>query len=541
MTQVKHHQPCEDCGSSDGMSIYEDHSFCHVCRQRHWLDETSAAPKASEAPYSPPPTMPPVDVTQAIFRAIHDRGLTKETCIRFEVKSSPTTHYYPWHDEEGHVVGHKIRTVKTKSFSVSGEAKDAVLFGQNHCKGSGKYITICEGELDAMSVDQMFAGKYDVVSVRNGASSAKKELQKQLEFLESYDNIVLCFDQDKAGKAAVEECQDLFEPGKLLIIDSLNGFKDPNEMLMDNRSAEFMDCFWKAKEYSPAGLMTGEDAWEDILQMQREETTPYPWSGLNRKLRGFFRPQLVTITSGSGMGKTEIMRAIQYHILETTDFRMGLIPLEERAGRSALGLMGLHAGRVFHSDEDVPEEELRPHWDATLGTGRVTIFSAFGHSNIDSIVSKVRFMAKAHDCQVIFLDHLSINVSSQEQSDERKAIDAIMTRLAKLCRECNITIFLVSHLSRVSSNHGKAHEEGGRVTLGQLRGSQAIAQLSDVVIGAERNQQHEDPVIRNITCLRILKNRHTGETGPSCWLKYDGITGRMSEVPKPVENDRGDF
>ena len=168
-----------------------------------------------------------------------------------------------------------------------------------------------------------------------------------------------------------------------------------------------------------------------------------------------------------------------------------------------------------------------------MGSGRIFLLDHFGSTSIDSITAKIRYLAKARDCKYVFLDHLSIIVSAQESGDERKSIDAIMTRLRKLCEEAGITIFLVSHLSR---SNGVAHEEGGRVTLGQLRGSQSIAQLSDIVIAAERDQQADCPVERSTTKLRIIKNRTTGKTGVCAHLKYDGETGRLEEV-EPIEVD----
>ena len=26
------HQPCEDCGSSDALTVYDDHTFCFSCQ-----------------------------------------------------------------------------------------------------------------------------------------------------------------------------------------------------------------------------------------------------------------------------------------------------------------------------------------------------------------------------------------------------------------------------------------------------------------------------------------------------------------------------
>jgi hypothetical protein len=51
---------------------------------------------------------------------------------------------------------------------------EAVLFGQNlyYSKGFGKYVTVCEGEIDAMSAYELLGSKWPVVSIKNGAQSA---------------------------------------------------------------------------------------------------------------------------------------------------------------------------------------------------------------------------------------------------------------------------------------------------------------------------------------------------------------------------------
>jgi twinkle protein len=129
-------------------------------------------------------------------------------------------------------------------------------------------------------------------------------------------------------------------------------------------------------------------------------------------------------------------------------------------------------------------------------------------------------------CKYVFVDHISIIVSAQESGDERKAIDEIMTKLRMMVQETNIALFAVSHLKRPD---GKGHEEGAATSLAQLRGSGSIAQLSDIVIGAERNGQADDENERNTTRIRVLKNRYSGLTGPACSLLYTKDTGRMLE------------
>ena len=133
-------------------------------------------------------------------------------------------------------------------------------------------------------------------------------------------------------------------------------------------------------------------------------------------------------------------------------------------------------------------------------------------------------MAKALGVQYLVLDHLSIVVSGIDGGDERRLIDNTMTKLRGLVEECRIGLILVSHLKRPE---GRGHENGAETTLAQLRGSASIAQLSDCVLGLERNQQdHEE---RNLTNIRVLKNRFSGDTGLATQLRYSHITGRMLE------------
>jgi twinkle protein len=194
--------------------------------------------------------------------------------------------------------------------------------------------------------------------------------------------------------------------------------------------------------------------------------------------------------------------------------------------------MSLAANAPLHLPNAVISDEERERAFAdTLGTDRLFLFDHFGSTSIENIINRVRYMAKGKSCKYIFLDHLSIIVSAQDNGDERKAIDEIMTKLRMMVQETNIALIIVSHLKRPSD---KGHEEGALTSLSQLRGSASIAQLSDMVIGLERNGQSEDEIERNTTKVRVLKNRYSGQTGPACHLHYNKHTGRMLEVePEP--------
>ena len=150
-------------------------------------------------------------------------------------------------------------------------------------------------------------------------------------------------------------------------------------------------------------------------------------------------------------------------------------------------------------------------YDATLADWNLYLFDGFGSYDPDLIYNRIEYLASGLDTKIIFLDHLSILLSGLD-GDERRMIDSTMTKLRSLVERTGITLFLVSHLRRTTTDVN--HEEGARVTLGQLRGSAAIAQLSDACIALERDQQSGST--DDATTVRVLKNRYSGEVGIAC-------------------------
>jgi len=479
---------------------------------------------------------------EGVISDIKDRGLSKETCSKFGVTvvygadGSIDKHYYPLYSLDRQLLSAKIRICKTKAFPQIGtentRGAKKPLWGQHVCRGKGK-LTVTEGEIDAMSVSEMWDNKWDVVSLVDGSGSAARDVRDNLDFLEGYDEVRFCFDMDEAGDKAWEAVKDILEPGKAFRVHL--PLKDANAMLVSRKLKEFQSCWWNAKQYTPDGIVNAADIWDDIVERRSAKGIPYPYGGLNDMTKGIQSGTVVTLTSGSGMGKSQFTRELTYWLFRETEDNIGVLALEESKAITGLGIMSLEANQRLHLDEEISTEELKPYFDKTLGTGRFYLFDHFGSTSEDNILNRIRFMIKGCGCTKIILDHLSIVVSDQEGGDERKTIDAIMTKLRMIAEETGATIFVVVHLKRPE---GKNHEEGARVTLGHLRGSGSIAQLSDLVVAFERNQQAESLEERNTTAVRVLKNRWVGETGVACHLYYDSQTGRMFEKsPAVAEED----
>lgn len=450
-------------------------------------------------------------------RAIPTRDISQDTAKFYDigVDGDKITFPYP--------AGYKRRTLEEKKFWSEGALTG--LFGQDKFNSGGRFVTITEGEFDAMAAYQMFGSKYPVVSVKS-ASTALKDCQAAFEWLDSFNSVVICFDNDEPGKQAAAKVAELFGPKAKVV--KLSKYKDANEYLSQHASKEFVEAWWAAEKYVPDGIVSGATLWELVNTPLTKATVQYPYEGLNRLTYGIRPGELIMVTAGSGLGKSQFLREIVWQILCKTEDSVGMMFLEESVQKTAVSIMSLAANKPLHlpTTEYTPEE-YKEAFDATLGTGRLFLFDHFGSSGVDNIVSRVRFLAKGLGCKYIFLDHISIVVSNQEQGDERKALDEIMTKLRMVVQETGICLICVSHLKRPE---GRGHEEGAATSLAQLRGSGSIAQLSDIVIGLERNGQAEDEFERNTTHIRVLKNRFSGETGPAGAAVYSRDTGRMLEI-----------
>ena len=537
---------CPDCSSSDAYTTYhvDGHSYCFSCETftPSGENKTMETQKVVEITNNSSSTLK----SSGIIDAISDRKIAKDTARVYNTQikktgSMITHHIYQYFDKNGVHIANKIREVQSKKFWSEGNLSSSALFGQNIFGKSGKYITVCEGEIDAMSAYELLGSKWPVVSIKNGAASALENCRSAFEYLNKFDKVVLCFDNDKPGKEAALKVAELFEPNKCLIMNM--ELKDANEYLKTNQREKFNSTWWNSKTFTPAGIRNLADLGDTLYDEKYCETVAYPWQGLNDKTYGMRTGELVTFTSGAGMGKSSIIRELMHHIMSNTKDNIGVLAMEENIRNTAFNLMSVEANQRLYIKEvrdQFSKEQLREWQDKTVGTGRFFAFDHFGSISNDEILSRIRFMSKALGCKWIMLDHLSILVSGQEDNgDERKSIDILMTKLRSLVEETNIGLLLVSHLRRPSGDRG--HEDGREVSLSHLRGSASIAHLSDSVVALERNQQADDPVEANTTTIRILKNRYTGETGVCSRLHYDKESGRMTEISNPfMENEEDD-
>ena len=513
-----HHSPCENCGSRDNLAVYEDHTYCFGCRQYNTLN--GELPKTKERTEFK-------NMIDGKVEALPSRKIDSETCKKFNyqtgVYNGKPVHIANYYDRDYNIVAQKLR-FQDKKFTWLGDTDKITLFGQNIWRDGGdkSKIILTEGELDCLSVSKVQQNKWPVVSVPSGATSAKKYIKKELEWLSKFSSIILMFDEDEAGKQAVIECASIL-PVKKVKIATLPA-KDPSELLQSGKGEQIVQSMWEAKSYTPQGIIEGSDTKDLLLKDDFVETVPYQWNGFNNKLGGIRQGELVLLTAGTGIGKSQVCREITHHLV-SRKHKVGYIALEESVKRSVRGIVSVGLNQLIHLPEvreKISDEKILEQWNKVKDY--ICFFDHFGSADSSELMNRIRYMVQSLDCKTIILDHISIVVSGIGEGDERRLIDNTMTQLRKLVEELGCSLFLVSHLKRPE---GKGHEEGSQVSLSQLRGSSSLASLADAVVAFERNQQ--DEIQNNVMKVRVLKNRYSGDTGIACNLIYNKETGRLTE------------
>ena len=518
---VLYRQPCPHCTSSDAYHIYADgHGFCFSCNgydrivAQEYLEQLSEVidlPIISDMSINNP--------NNYSYQYVPLRGLTKETLQCYNVQSKidgegkPIEIAFPYTPDTL-----KIRSLTEKAFWSKGDMKSATLFGKDKFpKGSAKSITITEGEFDALSVYQMLGSSYPAVSVRS-ASSAGADCNHERDYLNSFDKIYLCFDNDEPGRKAKQAVARLFDFNKVYDIDfSGSEYKDANDFLVADKTDVFRRIWWNSRRFLPEGIISSFSEFDSIIDTEKQkDAVTFPFPTVQEMTYGIRTGEVVLVTALEGIGKTEILRAIEYHLLKTTDSNLGIIHLEEDKSRLLKGLAGYELKQPAHlPDTPFSRDEIKDALHKAVRIdNRLHIYNHFGSDDPNTILDIIRFLVASCNCRYVFFDHITMAVSGLGDEDERKALDYLSTRLAMMVQELDFALILVSHVN----------DEG------KTRGSRNISKIANCWIHLDRDQQAPTEEQRNTTHLTFKKNRFGARTGPGGKLLFDLSTFMIEEA-----------
>ena len=542
----KYKTSCPSCGSSDANALYENgNTHCFSCKKTVFN-----APSVGQA------VSTGHDLSKLIYgdyQPLPDRGLRIDVLTKYKYQINDTykdhcnTHIAPYFDETGALIAQHLRFEGDKScFPWMGSpqnAKTLRMFGQHLFPAGGKKLFICEGEIDAMSVHQ--TTNFPAVGIA-GTDRVEKVIKANLEWIESFDDIVLVFDNDDPGIAACKVALRLISFGKAkYLVDYPDGCNDANDILTLKGPNELgIRLHTRASEYQIDGIKDVKDV---RFEPDDFEISLYPWDSFNKQLFARRSGELTVYTSGTGMGKSTILRAIYSSLVQQGE-KCAMIMLEESTAETKADLMSCLSGvpirkilaklavnkafiakglaPLFPDVEPLKPEALKNLEQQVDNSGLILVDHSEGY-NIESILSQMRFLAVSKGIKHILLDHITLLIASDAEHDnDVKQLDIVMKRIRMLCEETGVSIDMISHI-RKRANGAKSVNGGAQIAVEELRGSGSLAQIANNIIAFERDQQAENP---NVTICRSLKSRMGGFTGTICNLTYNPDTGQLTET-----------
>ncbi len=561
------HEACESCGSSDGKAVYDDDStFCFVCQKATLSEEykellAESKPKLkkrkevmAEEKVSKKPVIDPEDAAEikasTSIKARGFRGLKDETCAYFGVRHAfdessgeVIEQYYPC-TQEAQMTGYKIREVPKNFRSIGRTGADCELFGQFRFNRGGRYVIITEGELDALSAYEMLKDynkskgwdfETAVVSPTTGAMS-KKQLAAQYKFLDSFENVILSYDADSAGKDATDKILDVLPKGKVKIMKMR--FKDANEYLEKGKQKEFINDFYNAEKRVPVGVLPSGGLYDRIIQQTEVAKVPFP--PFMRKLNEMFiggmpLGYIFNVAADTGVGKTTYVNEMIYHWVFSSPHLIGVVSMELDAGQYGEALLSRHISRklalmpnmqekIDFLKSDKVKEQAKELMYREDGSDRFYLLDNRDGS-VEEIQDTIEELVVACGCKVIILDPLQDildGLSNEEQ--------ALFMKWAKgFIKSHGVTFVLINHM-RKSDKSGEQ----------DIMGSSTIIKSAAANIILRRDKLAEDPIVRNTTQAEVAKNRVCGLTGPAGGSYYDNTTHTMYDLEEWLKENGPD-
>jgi twinkle protein len=559
--------------TGDHLKVYEQEdgsvdSHCHACGANYGKRLTEeiesggivstvvrSAVNDTEMIMTPVPTgvrkpLTITDILQMKTLAVDERRLDKSSMVFYGVKSGTAKgkevlRFYP-RTTNGKITGYKCRKLP-KEFNPAkgarpvGETKTDEFFGQ-HLFNPSRVLIITAGEEDAIAAWQatkMFGKKgsgYASVSAPDGSKSLEKTILSQMAWVAQFERVIFAVDQeDDKDLAYANECCQLLAPGQGHIAKFSEN--DPCDMLKAGKGKELYNAIWDAEKWTPEGVVLSGTTWDTWINRDNYESVPLPvFMGLNDILRGLRIGGLYTIGAGTGVGKTTLLKHLQYHLWDTTEDGIGVIALEEPLCDSIGLLMSLHLRARLQIDNTISEANQKKAWGELFQDNRFSFEQGFGAMTDEDLFTKIRFMVRAQNCRYIFLDHLTLlaDMFGDGSGSKIEQTARLVAKIKNLTQELNCAIIMVSHV-RKTGEGVKSYEDGGVPNLDALYGSAQIKQYSDAVLVLSRKPHDGDYKVY----IHVLKNRLTGRLGKSNPMVYNQQTGWLEKLEEQLEDEDG--
>lgn len=580
MAEFKYHTNCDKCGSSDAKAVYSDEStYCWNCQSTkpsdEWLAENSKDIKKTRSKLKVKNTEDAVVVdknekpivteeqtaslkARTVIQGSGYRGIRDNILGAFGVRTEYNKDddliavYYPC-TQNGELTGWKPRVhPKTFGNSIGRTGSTCELFGQFKFNKPSKTCLVVGGEHDVLAAYQMLqdyvkskGNDYDtpVVSPTIGETGSAKQLAAQYSWFDKFDKIILGYDNDKAGKEATEKAVAVLPKGKVFVASW--SAKDPNEMLEKGKEKAFINDYFSAKAYVPAGVLGSEELFDRIVNQSIQMKVAFPpfLNKLNTMLGGGLSlGHSYTISGVTGGGKTSLVNEMVYHWLFNSPYKVGIVSMELNAGQYGEVMLSRHIqqkiAKLDHVEksklleDNTTKEAARELFETDEGGSRFMLIDD-RDSSMEQLQSVIEQMIIGSGVKVIIVDPWSDCLDGMSNDEQ-----ALANKWIKSCiKSHGVSFVLVNHVRKSQGGGKNDQSAGGKISESDIMGSSTTMKSASANILLMRNKEAEDEIERNTTHISLAKNRLLGLTGHAGDVYYDFNTHTLHDLDEWLEQN----
>lgn len=429
-------------------------------------------------------------------------------------------------------------------------------------------IFICEGEIDALSIEELNRPAIALRGVSN-ASSFIELVRKQKED----KTLVLCLDNDSKGKEATNKIiQTLENDNRIKCLDfryilKLCNVKDINDMLVYHRERlatllrlnpeQFADEIKKAFYVSYQNEFSTSKYIEQFIKRAGErKKEPHISTGfkeLDRQIGGGLLPGLYVLGACSSIGKSAFALQIADNIA-----RQGTPVLYFALEMSKDDFIARSISREHYNDCEIKVTSL----DVLLGDTEATAETISKYKNTiannlfffdrektftaieSAILTHMEFTGYK---PVVFIDYLQLIKTGGNSSDKQR-IDEVITALEEICTKKGITVFAISSFNRSSyltdSDFTAFKESGGiEYTAGTVLALQ-MKKTDDCFYKGKLKRKKYDELFKKYPRylqMCVLKSRYSGGIKTKIDYEYYPDINLFAEIGLTDMNTEVDY
>lgn len=492
----------------------------------------------------------PVDCSNKdiVYNYFKTRGISKETLDYCDVKQdehgNAVFNYYDTNDVLTMVKyrpSRKINKGENKTWCQKGADTTPLLFNMNRINTS-KPLLITEGEADCMAAIE--SGFTNAVSVPLGAGNFHW-IEECWDWLEQFDSIILCSDNDEAGIKMQKEVVYRLGSWRCKIVNIPPSYKSEDGTRVKVKDLNEVLYYWdknKVIELIVNATDTPVDSVSDYsdiksIDLDNIDGIYTGFKELDKKLMKLFYGSFNIVTGVNGSGKSSFLSQLVCQSLEQ-DKNVWMYSGELPNFQSKNWINYILAGQRNIVEKQVNDTQF---WKVTNQAqkqmdkyykGKLYIYKdGYSHKVSDLIQSMVDSIRK-YGAKLIIIDNLtSINLECNENNKYNKQ-EEFVVKCIDIAKKYNVAVVLVCHPHKIETMR--------RLSKMDVQGISAIIDLAHRIISLYRVTSDDkkgkpkqngkgwfkEPIKYDVL-VDILKDRMLGFEGSTVGLYYDRPSRRF--------------